>query len=142
MKRYLHTLNDFIQNTHKLGYSLMKYHDVSVPCIYVKNSLFENILKISYGKKIAVDTNLNIYDDGEHIFVNVNLRFLDEAIEEDFLLYANETLDFFKNLSETGMLGIAPKDSGSGSNVFFIQLPKIEQAQKAYELIKIKLKKN
>lgn len=140
MNRTLYSLDDFIQNSHKLGYSLLDHYNAKVPCLYVENTLFEHILKISSGKKTTVDTNLNIYDDGVHVFVDIILKFLEANLEESFLLYANETLDFFKNLSESGMLGIAPEHGGSGSNVFFVQLPNREKAEKAYEMIKKKVK--
>ena len=141
MKRNLSNLNEFINNLHKLGYSIVDYNDTKIPCLYVDDQLFDNIVNNSYNKKISIDTTLNIYDDGSHIFVDINLNFFDMALEENFLLYANETLDFFYNLSNAGMLVLAPA-SKSKSNVFFIQLPKKERAEKAFEMIQKKLKKN
>jgi hypothetical protein len=38
------------------------------------------------------------------------------------------------------MLGIVPQKSRNSSNIFFIQLPKKDKAEKAFELIKSKLK--
>ncbi|HYO06786.1 MAG TPA: hypothetical protein VER14_07365 [Phototrophicaceae bacterium] len=141
MSRNLSNLNEFINNLHKLGYSIVDYNDIKVPCLYVEDQLFDNIVNKSYNKKISIDTTLNIYDDGSHIFVDINLNFFDMGLEENFLLYANETLDFFYNLSTAGMLGLAPA-SKSQANVFFIQLPKKERAEKAFEMIQKKLKKN
>ncbi len=140
MKRNLTNLGEFTSNLHKLGYSIVDYNDLKVPCLYVENNLFDDILNNSYNKKTSIDTNLNIYDDGYHIFVDINLRFLNMDLEENFLLYANETLDFFYNLSNAGMLGLAPANS-SKPNVFFIQLPKKDRAEKAFEMIQKKLKK-
>ncbi len=141
MGRNLCNLNEFINNLHKLGYSIVDYNDIKVPCLYIEDYLFDNIVNKSYNKKTSIDTTLNIYDDGSHIFVDINLNFFDMGLEENFLLYANETLDFFYNLSNAGMFGLAPA-SKSKSNVFFIQLPKKERAEKAFEMIQKKLKKN
>ncbi|HYO05395.1 MAG TPA: hypothetical protein VER14_00245 [Phototrophicaceae bacterium] len=141
MSRNLSNLNDFINNLHKLGYSIVDYNDIKIPILYVEDQLFDKFVNNSYNKKISIDTTLNIYDDGSHIFVDINLHFFDMGLEENFLLYANETLDFFYNLSTAGMLGLAPA-SKSQANVFFIQLPKKERAEKAFEMIHKKLKKN
>jgi hypothetical protein len=141
MSRNLSNLDEFINNLHKLGYSIVDYHDIKIPCLYIEDQLFDNIVNNSYNKKISVDTTLNIYDDGSHIFVDINLNFFDMGLEENFLLYANETLDFFYDLSNAGMLGLAPA-SKSKSNVFFIQLPKKERAERAFEMIQKKLKKD
>ena len=139
MKKDLHTLEDFIANVHKLGYYLIEYSGVKVPCLLVESSLFETVMKVSYGKSNLIDTNLNIFDDGSHVFVNLNVNFLKSNIDFDFLLYANETIDFFESLAASGMLGIAPHET-SGSNVFFVQLPKKEAAERALGLIRSKLK--
>ncbi len=141
MGRNLCNLDEFIGNLHKLGYSIVDYNDIKTPCLYIEDQLFDNILDNSYNKKTSIDTILNIYDDGSHIFVDINLNFFDMGLEENFLLYANETLEFFYNLSNSGMLGLAPT-SKSKPNVFFIQLPKKERAEKAFEMIQSKLKKN
>ena len=141
MSRNLSNLNEFINNLHKLGYSIVDYNDIKIPSLYVEDQLFDKIVSNSYSKKTSIDTTLNIYDDGSHIFVDINLNFYDMGLKENFLLYANETLDFFYNLSNAGILGLAPA-SKSKSNVFFIQLPKKERAEKAFEMIHKKLKKN
>ncbi len=140
MKRNLLNLNDFRDNLHKLGYSLVDYNDFKIPCLYIENELFDDVLNNSYNTKNSIDTTLNIYDDGFHIFVDINLVFLNMDLEENFLLYANETLDFFSNLSKSGILGLAPTN-GPKSSVFFIQLPKKDRAEKAFEMIQKKLNK-
>jgi hypothetical protein len=76
----------------------------------VEDSFFEQILKISYGNKMSIDTNLNIYDDGHHIFVEISFNFLNSHLKVNYLLYANETLDFFYNLANAGMLGLSSND--------------------------------
>ena len=135
----MRTLEEFIANVHKLGYYLIEYSGIKVPCLLVDSFLFETILKISYGKSNLIDTNLNIFDDGSHVFVNLNVNFLKTNLDFDFLLYANKTIDFFESLAASGMLGIAPHQTSS-NNVFFIQLPKKDAAENALRLIQSKLK--
>ena len=139
MKRNLNSLNDFVKSLHKLGYAIIDYHDAKIPCLCVEDSFFEQILKISYGNKMTIDTNLNIYDDGHHVFVEISFNFLNTPLEGNYLLYANENLDFFYNLANAGILGLSSTDR-SKSNVFFIQLPKKDRAEKAFEMITKKLK--
>lgn len=139
MKKNLNTFEDFVSNVHKLGYSLVDLNGAKVPCIQVDSTEFSAIMSISNGKHNIIDTNLNIFDDGIHVFVNLNIKFINTPLEFDYLLYANETIDFFKFLSLSGMVGIVPHHA-TGSNVFFVQLPRKDQAIKAYELIVSKLK--
>jgi hypothetical protein len=138
LKKNLNSLEDFLANVHKLGFSVIDYSGIKVPCLLIENVQFENIMSKSYGKPNLIDTNLNIYDDGHHIFVNLNVNFINASLEFDFLLYANESIDFFKFLSMAGMLGIAPNEPQS-TNIFFVQLPKKDQAERAFELIRSKL---
>ena len=139
MKNNLNNLQDFVSNVHKLGYSLVDLNGAKVPCILVTWNEFSAIVGVSNGKHSIIDTNLNIFDDGIHVFVNININFINTPLEFDYLLYANETIDFFKFLSLSGMVGIVPHQA-SGSNVFFVQFPRKDQATKAYELIVSKLK--
>ncbi|MDN5846742.1 MAG: hypothetical protein L0H53_10770 [Candidatus Nitrosocosmicus sp.] len=134
----MNSVEDFLANVHKLGFSVIDYSGVKVPCLLIENVQFENIMSKSCGKPNLIDTNLNIYDDGHHIFVNLNVNFLNTDLEFDFLLYANESIDFFRFLSTAGMLGIAPPEPQS-TNIFFVQLPKKDQAERAFELIRSKL---
>ena len=136
-----YTLEDFIKNVHKFGYTFVDYNSIRVPIIYIDNVFFEQILNFSYNKRLSIDTNLNIYDDGYHVFVDITLKFLNTNKEETFLLYANESLEFFYSLATAGIFGLSSKDNQS-SNVFFIQLPKKDKAEKAYDLIKDKLKES
>jgi hypothetical protein len=139
LNRNLNSLEDFQASVHKLGFSVIDYNGTHVPCLLVEDVQFENIMRKSYGKSNLIDTNLNIYDDGHHVFVNLNVKFLNDDLEFDFLFYANETIDFFRFLSSAGMLGIAPQKSRNSNNIFFVQLPKKDKAEKAFELIKSKL---
>jgi hypothetical protein len=139
LNRNLNSLEDFQASVHKLGFSVIDYNGTHVPCLLVEDVQFENIMRKSYGKSNLIDTNLNIYDDGHHVFVNLNIKFLNDDLEFDFLFYANETIDFFRFLSSAGMLGIAPQKLRNSNNIFFVQLPKKDKAEKAFELIKSKL---
>ena len=56
------------------------------------------------------------------------MKFLHSNREEYFLVFANNMLEFFEALSRD----YSRKDQ----NIFFIQIPKIEAAQNAFEIIK------
>lgn len=114
-----------------------------VPCIIVEENKFDTIMKAIAGKPVSVDTNLNILQDGlGHVFVKVTLHFSQTNLEEKFLIYANEALDFFEAMVETTMLALSSPHSEYGrSNVFMIQLPKPERAQNALEIIRKGLNK-
>jgi hypothetical protein len=141
-KRKFQTLKDFIENLHKEGTGLLNYDGNNVPCIYVDSKRYENIISSTYGKKLAVDTLLNIFHDGTHVFVDIQMKFLDSNREEYFLVSANEMLEFFEALSKTGLISIVPQMEYYGNqNIFVIQIPKIESAEKAFEIIKSNAKK-
>jgi hypothetical protein len=76
--------------------------------------------------------------------VDIRLKFLDVGINENYLFYANDMLEFFEALSNTGLIALAPSLShgSSDSNIFMIQLPKIEAAENALEIIKSNIKRN
>jgi hypothetical protein len=139
MVRSNYKLDDFIENLHKQGYTFVDYNDITVPVLYIDNIFFEQILNFSYNQRASIDTNLNIYDDGYHVFVDITLKFLNAGKVETFLLYANDSLEFFQVLATTGIYGLTSKENQS-SNVFFVQLPKKEKAEDAYDIIKDKLK--
>jgi hypothetical protein len=141
-KRKFQTLKDFIENLHKEGTGLLNYNGNNVPCIYVDSKRYESIISSTFGKKLAVDTLLNIFHDGTHVFVDIQMKFLDSNREEYFLVFANEMLEFFEALSKTGLIAIVPQMEYYGNqNIFVIQIPKIESAEKAFEIIKSNAKK-
>jgi hypothetical protein len=141
-KRKFQTLKDFVENLHKEGTGLLNYDGNNVPCIYVDSKRYENIISSTYGKKLAVDTLLNIFHDGTHVFVDIQMKFLDSNREEYFLVFANEMLEFFEALSKTGLIAIVPQMEYYGNqNIFVIQIPKIESAEKAFEIIKSNAKR-
>ena len=132
------SLEVFISNLHKLGAALTDFRGAKVPTIYVDPRRYDEIMKKIYIKKVAVDTLLNIFHDGRHVFVDIQMKFLNTDMQENFLLYANDMIEFFESLSETGLISLAPDPSSvsNSSNVFMIQLPRKEQAEKALQIIR------
>jgi len=138
----LHSFEDLLNSVHKEGITLFNYNDMKIPCIFVKHERFDEIAKACYGKPLAVDANLNIlHDDQKHVFVEVLLKFSAVGLEQKVLLYANENLEFFEHLAQSGIIALAPEPIGQAStNIFMVQLPKKDAAEKALELIKSYLK--
>jgi len=118
--------------------TLLDYNDNKVPCIILPEKRFNEIIQKVAGKPVSVDTNLKILQDGlGHVFVEVILCFSYGDIVEKFLLYANDSLDFFESLVKTSMLALSSPHAEIGSeNVFMIQLPRPEKAENAFEMIK------
>ena len=130
-------LEKFLSERHK-EVTLFDFEGKKVPCIVLDEKKFDNIMKNIAGKPVSVETNLNILQDGlGHVFVRITLQFSQGNIEEKFLIYANENVEFFEALAETTMLTLSSPNSQIGStNVFMIQLPKPERAQNALEIIR------
>jgi hypothetical protein len=137
-RRSFGSLEDFISNLHKGGAALTDFRGAKVPTIYVDARRFDEIMKMIYIKKVAVDTLLNIFHDGRHVFVDIQMKFLNTDLQENYLLYANDMIEFFESLSETGLISLAPDPCSvsNSSNVFMIQLPRKEQAEKAFQIIR------
>jgi hypothetical protein len=140
--RRFETLEDFLKNLHREGITLIDFNGQKIPCILINPNRFEEIMRSIYGKKLAVDTLLNVFHDGQDVFVDVKLNFLNMGIEENYLLYANDILEFFESLTRTGIIGIASNASypQNTSNIFMIQLPKKEAAENALRIIKANVK--
>ena len=130
-------LEKFLLERHK-DITLFDFEGKQVPCIVVDGKKFDDIMKNIAGRPVSVETNLNILQDGlGHVFVRVTLQFSQGNIEEKFIIYANETVDFFEALAETTMLALSSPNSQYGSaNVFMIQLPRPERAQNALDIIR------
>ncbi len=130
-------LEELLLQRHK-DVTLFDFEGKQVPCIIMPGKKFDDVMKVIAGKPVSVETNLNILQDGlGHVFVRVTLQFSYGNIEEKFLIYANEAVDFFEALAETTLLALSSPNSQYGSsNVFMIQLPKPERAQNALELIR------
>ncbi|MDE1811579.1 MAG: hypothetical protein KGH86_05425 [Thaumarchaeota archaeon] len=129
-------LEEFLSQRHK-DVTLFDFEGKQVPCIVVDGKKFDDIMKVIAGKPVSVETNLNILQDGlGHVFVRVTLQFSYGNIEEKFLIYANESVDFFEALAETSLLALSSNSQYGSSNVFMIQLPKPERAQNALDIIR------
>lgn len=143
-KRNFTTLAEFQANLHKEGATLVEFSGSKVPCILVSQKKYDEMLQKLFGKKIRTDTLLDIFYDGQDVFVDVQIKFLDTDFEEDYLLYANDMLEFFEGLAESGMMALAPYSPAytNSQNVFMIQLPKKDAAERALEIIRTNAKKH
>ncbi|HUG96507.1 MAG TPA: hypothetical protein VMJ94_03125 [Nitrososphaera sp.] len=143
-KRNFSTLEEFKANLHREGATLLEFSGSKVPCILLSQKNYEEMLRKVYGRKVAADTLLDIFYDGQDVFVDVQVRFLDTDFEENYLLYANDMIEFFEALAESGLISLAPDSSAytNSQNVFMIQLPKKDAAERALEIIKSNAKKH
>lgn len=137
-----HAFKDLLNSVHKEGITIFSYDSMKIPCIFVKHDRFDEIAKACYGKPLAVDANLNVlHDDQKHVFVEILLKFSAAELEQKVLLYANENLEFFEHMAESGIIALAPEPIGqAGTNIFMVQLPKKDAVERALELIKSYLK--
>lgn len=140
-KRNFATLEEFQANLHREGATLVEFAGGKVPCILVSPKKYEEMLQKAYGRRVAADTLMDIFYDGQDVFVDINIKF--EGFEENFLLYANDMIEFFDALAESGMIALAPSEEiyTNSQNVFMIQLPKKDAAEKALEIIRENAKK-
>jgi hypothetical protein len=143
-KRNFATLEEFKANLHKEGATLVEFSGSKVPCILLSAKKYEEMLQKVYGKKVRADTLLDIFYDGQDVFVDVQVNFAEAGIEDNYLLYANDMIEFFEALAESGIISLAPDSSAytNSQNVFMIQLPKRDAAEKALEIIKSNAKKH
>jgi hypothetical protein len=141
-KRNFSTLDEFKANLHKEGATLVEFSGGKVPCILVSPKKYEEMLGKVYGRRVSADTLLDIFYDGRDVFVDVNIKFRDTDFEGNFLLYANDMLEWFEALAESGMMAMGPSETTytNSQNIFMIQLPKKDAAEKALEIIKTNAK--
>jgi hypothetical protein len=136
-----YTFDELVNRSHKEGATLIDFNGKKVPCIYVEPRRYDEIMTSIYGKKLVVDTVLDIFHDGQDVFVDFQFSFLEMGIKEECLLHANNMLEFFEALSKTGLIALAPNLQGqNSSNVFMVQLPKKELAENAFLIIKANIK--
>ena len=120
------------------------FNGKNVPRIIVNDRRFDDIMSKIQGKPISVNTNLNILQDGlGHVFVEITLDFSYGEIHEEFLVYANESLEFFESLANTTMFALSPPNYSevNQDKIFMVQLPKPEKAIEAIDIIKNGLRK-
>jgi hypothetical protein len=137
-----HSFEELLNLAHKEGVTIFDYNSMKIPCIFVKNERFDEIVKACYGKPLTVDANLNIlHDDMKHVFVEIVLKFSAVGLEQKVLIYANDNLQFFEHLAKSGIIAIAPQQTGQTSaNIFMVQLPRRETVENALETIRSYLK--
>jgi len=74
---------------------IFDFNGKNVPRIILDDRKFDDIMSKIQGKPVSVNTNLNILQDGlGHVFVEIMLDFSYGEIHEEFLVYANESLEF------------------------------------------------
>lgn len=135
-RRQFDSIEDFTNNLHQGDISIVNFDGKPLPCIHIENQRYEEILAKVAGKKLAVDVLLDIFHDEKNVFVDINMTYQDYNIEENYLVYANDKKEFFQALATTGMIGLLPTNSsGANANIFMVQIPKLDAAQKAWEQI-------
>ena len=136
-------MKQMLERTHK-DLDTFDFNGKNVPRIMLPDRRFDEIMTKIYGKPVSVNTNLNILQDGiGHVFVEVSLDFSHGDIHEEFLIYANESLEFFESLADTTMLALSPPQHSEvhQDKIFMVQLPKPERAINALDIIKNGLRK-
>ena len=120
------------------------FNGQNVPRIILTDRRFDDIMSKIQGKPVSVNTNLNILQDGlGHVFVEIMLDFSDGEIHEEFLIYANESIEFFESLAKTTMFALSPPNYSevNQDKIFMVQLPKPEKALEAIDIINSGLSK-
>jgi len=120
------------------------FNGKNVPRIILDDRKFDDIMSKIQGKPVSVNTNLNILQDGlGHVFVEITLDFSYGEIHEEFLVYANESLEFFECLANTTMFALSPPNYSevNQDKIFMVQLPKPDKAIEAIDIIKNGLRK-
>ena len=123
---------------------IFDFNGKNVPRIILDDRKFDDIMSKIQGKPVSVNTNLNILQDGlGHVFVEIMLDFSYGEIHEEFLVYANESLEFFESLANTTILALSPPNYSAVNQdkIFMVQLPKPERAIDALDIIKNGLQK-
>jgi len=118
---------------------IFDFNGKNVPRIILDDRKFDDIMSKIQGKPVSVNTNLNILQDGlGHVFVEITLDFSYGEIHEEFLVYANESLEFFESLANTTMLALSPPNYSevNQDKIFMVQLPKPDRAIEAIDIIK------
>ena len=118
---------------------IFDFNGKNVPMIILGDRKFDDIMSKIQGKAVSVNTNLNILQDGlGHVFVEITLDFSHGDIHNKFLIYANDTLNFFEALADTTIFALSPPDHSqvNQDKVFMVQLPKPERAVNALDIIK------
>jgi len=127
-----------LERVHK-DIGVFDFNGKSVPRIILTDRRFDEIMLKIHGKPVSVNTDLNILQDGlGHVFVEIVLNFSYGDIHEEFLIYANDSFEFFRLLANTTMFALSPPQYSevNQDKIFMVQLPKPEKAFQALEMIK------
>ena len=117
---------------------IFDFNGQDVPRIILNDRKFDDIMSRIQGRPISVNTNLNILQVGlGHVFVEIMLDFSSGEIHEEFLIYANESIEFFESLAKTTMFALSPPNYSevNQDKIFMVQLPKPEKALEAIDII-------
>ena len=117
---------------------IFDFNGQDVPRIILNDRKFDDIMSRIQGRPVSVNTNLNILQDGlGHVFVEILLDFSSVKIHEEFLIYANESIEFFESLAKTTMCALSPPNYSevNQDKIFMVQLPKPEKALEAIDII-------
>ena len=117
---------------------MFDFNGKNIPRIILGDREFDDMMSKIQGKPISVNTNLNILQDGlGHVFVEIMLDFSHGEIHEEFLIYANESIEFFESLAKTTMFALSPPNYSevNQDKIFMVQLPKPEKALEAIDII-------
>jgi len=136
-------MEKLLERVHK-DINVFDFNGKNVPRIILGDRKFDDLMSKIQGKALSVNTNLNILQDGlGHVFVEITLDFSYGEIHEEFLVYANESLEFFECLANTTMLALSPPSYSevNQDKIFMVQLPKPEKAIEAIDIIKNGLSK-
>ena len=123
---------------------IFDFNGKNVPRIILTDRRFDDIMSRIHGHAVSVNTNLNILqNDSGHVFVEMILDFSYGEIHEEFLIYANESIEFFESLASTTMFALSPPNYSevNQDKIFMVQLPKPEKAIEAIDIIKNGLSK-
>ena len=123
---------------------IFDFNGKNIPRIILTDRKFDDLMSKIQGKAVSFNTNLNILQDGlGHVFVEITLDFSYGEIHEEFLVYANESLEFFESLANTTMFALSPPNYSevNQDKIFMVQLPKPERAIEAIDIIKNGLEK-
>ena len=137
-------LDELLERVHK-DVDTFDFDGKNVPRIILTDRRFDEIMSKIHGKPVSVNTDLNILQNGlGHVFVEIILNFSYGDIHEEFLIYANDSLEFFNSLANTTMFALSPPQYSevNQDKIFMVQLPKPEKAFQALDMIKNGIQKN
>ena len=130
-------MENLLKRVHK-DINVFDFNGKNVPRIILGDRKFDDIMSKIEGQAVSVNTNLNILqNDSGHVFVEMILDFSYGEIHEEFLIYANESIEFFESLASTTMFALAPPNYSevNQDKIFMVQLPKPEKAVEAIDII-------